>query len=105
MDVEILETCKKELKEFPDEILEDFLDAVAKLREGINLSMPLSKKMPSIGPQVAELRFRDRAGIYRVIYFIKKKDAIYMVHAFSKKTQKTPKKDLDLAIKRIRRLK
>jgi phage-related protein len=104
VEVEILETCKKELRTFPEEILEDFLDAVAKLKDGISLSMPLSRKMPSIGPLVAELRFRDRAGIYRVIYFIKKRDAIYMVHAFSKKTQKTPKKNLDLASKRIRRL-
>ncbi|MBT3234363.1 MAG: type II toxin-antitoxin system RelE/ParE family toxin [Bdellovibrionales bacterium] len=104
MDIEILETCKKELRRFPSEIIEDFVDAVAKLKEGLSLAMPLSRKMPSIGPQVYELRFRDMLGAYRVIYFIKKRDAIYMVHAFTKKSQKTPQKNLDLAQKRVRRI-
>ena len=104
MDVEILETCKKELKEFPSEVRESFLDAVAKIKEGLNLSMPLSRKMHSLGPQVHELRLKDKSGVYRVIYFVRKKDAIYMVHAFKKKTQKTPQKNLNLAMKRIKRL-
>ena len=104
MDVEVLDTCKKELRDFPKEVLIDFLDAVARLSEGIVLTMPLSRKMPTIGKQVYELRLKDSSGIYRVIYFIKKKDAIYMVHAFVKKDQKTPKKSLDLAKKRIGKL-
>lgn len=53
--------------------------------------MPLSKRLSSLGPHVYELRLKDKVGIYRVIYFIRKKDAIYMVHAFTKKNQKTPK--------------
>ena len=104
LDVVILEVCTKELREFPEEIRLDFLDAEAKLRAGQKLSMPLSRPMPEIGPQVHELRFKDRAGIYRIIYVIKKKDAIYMVHAFTKKTTKTPNKNIELAKKRIRRL-
>ena len=66
--------------------------------------MPLSKTMPSIGNNVHELRLRDKSGIYRVFYVIKKKDAIYIVHAFHKKTQKAPKKNIKLVKKRIRRL-
>jgi phage-related protein len=104
MRVVVLEVCKKEMMNFPEEILEDFVDTVALLNEGINLSMPLSKAMPSIGNNVHELRFKDKSGIYRVFYIIKKKDAIYAVHAFQKKTQKTPQKNIDLAKKRIRRL-
>ena len=104
MEVEILDVCKKELRKFPDEIIAEFIDAVAKLEIGLNLSMPLSKQMPSIGKQVHELRLKDKDGIYRVIYFIKKKESIYMVHAFAKKSQKTPKKNIDLAVKRIKRL-
>ena len=105
MDVEILDVCKKELRGFPKEVLEDFLDAVAKLRRGLTLSMPLSRKMNSLGAQVYELRLKDKTGIYRVIYFVKKKEAIYMVHAFKKKSQKTPERNLNLAVKRIKRLK
>ena len=105
LDVVILDVCNKELRSFPKEVLEDFLDAVAKLRLGQNLSLPLSRPMPDSGKGVHELRFKDRAGIYRVFYFIKKKEAIYVVHAFQKKTQKTPRKILDLVKKRVRRLK
>lgn len=104
MNVIVLDVRKKEMANFPEEVLEDFVDAVALLGEGPNLSMPLSKAMPSIGNNVHELRFKDKSGIYRVFYVIKKKDAIYAVHAFQKKTQKTPKKNSELAKKRIRRL-
>jgi len=51
------------------------------------------------------LRVRDSSGMYRVIYVVKKKDAIYLIHGFKKKTQKTAKKNLDLTNKRIKRLK
>lgn len=104
MKVVVLDVCKKEMTNFPEEILGEFVDAVALLNEGIILNMPLSKAMPSIGKNVHELRLKDKDGIYRIFYVIKKKDAIYAVHAFQKKTQKTPKKNIDLVKKRIRRL-
>ncbi|MBL6991094.1 MAG: type II toxin-antitoxin system RelE/ParE family toxin [Bacteriovoracaceae bacterium] len=104
MDIVILDTCKKELKDFSENIISDFLDALAKLKNGVNLSMPLSRKMEGLEGNVHELRLKDSSGIYRVIYLIIKKDAIYIVHAFKKKTNKTPKKNLDLVRKRIRRL-
>ncbi len=104
MDIFILKTCRKELSSFPLEVMEDFTDAVAKLAIGLRLKMPLSKEMPSIARGVHELRIKDRSGQYRIIYLIKKKDAIYIVHAFHKKTKKTPKKNINLALKRIRRL-
>lgn len=104
LDVVILEVCTKDIREFPEEIRMDFLDAEAKLRAGQKLSLPLTRPMPEIGPQVHELRLKGRAGIYRVIYVIRKKDAIYMVHAFTKQTAKTPGKNIELAKKRIRRL-
>ena len=104
MKVVILDVCQKEMLNFPKEVLGDFADAVTLLREGMILSMPLSRAMPSIGHNVYELRFRDKSGIFRVFYVIKKKDAIYAVHAFQKKTQKTPKKNIELVKKRLRRL-
>lgn len=104
MKVIVLDVCQKELTKFPKEILEDFVDAVAKLSQGLQLSMPLSKPMPIIGKNVHELRFRDKSGSYRILYLIRKKDAIYMIHAFHKKAQQTPKTNIDLTKKRIRRI-
>jgi phage-related protein len=62
------------------------------------------KPMPAIGRGVREIRIRDAAGAFRVIYLAKLTDAIYVLHCFQKKTQKTAKGDLDLAAKRYRDL-
>ena len=88
----------------PDGIRDDFFDATQRLAEGDSLAMPVSKSLGSIHPGLNELRFRDRSGAYRVIYYIKKKDGIYMLHAFKKKTQKTPQKELRTALKRLKEL-
>lgn len=62
------------------------------------------KPMPSVGQGVQEIRVRDAAGIFRVIYVAKFADAIYVLHCFQKKTQKTSKMDLELAAQRYREL-
>lgn len=62
------------------------------------------KPMPTIGQGVAEIRIRDAAGAFRVIYVAKFADAVYVLHCFQKKSQKTGKTDLDLAERRYREL-
>jgi len=60
------------------------------------------KPMADIGPGACEIRVRDSTGAYRVIYVAKFKDAVYVLHAFQKKSQKTTRADLDLAKQRYR---
>lgn len=62
------------------------------------------KSMPIIGQGVREIRIRDVAGAFRIIYVAKFANAIYVLHCFQKKTQKTSKVDLNLAEKRYRDL-
>lgn len=62
------------------------------------------KPMNTIGQGVREIRIRDESGSFRVIYVAKFADAVYVLHCFQKKTQKTSKADLDLAAKRYRDL-
>ena len=62
------------------------------------------KPMPRIGSGVQEIRIRDSSGAYRVIYVAKFSTAIYVLHCFKKKTQKTSKSDVDLAESRYRDL-
>jgi len=59
--------------------------------------------MNTVGPGVQEFRIRDAAGAFRVIYTAKV-DAVYVLHCFQKKTPKTSKADIDLAVKRSRDL-
>ena len=60
------------------------------------------KPMPSIGPGTYEIRVRDETGAFRVIYVAKFKAAVYVLHAFQKKTRKTRKDDIELAARRYR---
>jgi len=62
------------------------------------------KPMNTVGQGVKEIRIRDAAGAFRVIFVAKFADAIYVLHCFQKKTEKTSKADLDLAAKRYRNL-
>ncbi|MBN8762412.1 MAG: hypothetical protein BGP20_13365 [Thiobacillus sp. 63-78] len=62
------------------------------------------KSMTTVGQGVREIRIRDEVGAYRVIYVAKFADAVYVLHCFQKKTQKTSKADIDLAAKRYRDL-
>lgn len=58
--------------------------------------------MPSIGPGVREIRIRQRSGAYRVIYLATRAEAVYVLHAFNKKTTRTNLADLRLAQERLR---
>jgi phage-related protein len=62
------------------------------------------KAMPTIGTGVREIRIRDATGAYRVIYVATFADAIHVLHAFQKKTQRTPRRDLELAAARLRKI-
>jgi len=62
------------------------------------------KPMPSVGPGVREVRVRDDTGAFRVVYTATRPEAVYVLHAFQKKTQQTAKRDLDLARARLKNL-
>lgn len=53
--------------------------------------------MPSVGRGVQEIRIRDDAGAFRVIYVARLKQAVYVLHCFQKKTQKTARMDIAIA--------
>ena len=61
-----------------------------------------SKPMPIIGPGAAEIRIHDAAGAFRVVYVAKFDDAVYVLHAFQRKTQQTSQADIDRARKRYK---
>ena len=61
------------------------------------------KPMPSVGIGVREIRVHAR-GEYRIIYVAKFSESIYVLHAFQKKTQRTPQRDISVARARFRAL-
>ena len=70
------------------------------LQGGMNLSMPQSRPMPSIGPRCHELRINDQDLTWRIVYRIDT-DAIVLLEVFSKKTNETPKNVSDVCKHRL----
>jgi phage-related protein len=61
------------------------------------------KPMPRVGSGVREIRIHAD-GEYRVLYLATRPEAVYVLHAFVKKRQGTPKLDVDLARARLKEL-
>lgn len=98
--VSFVGTAQKDLAGFPE---------AARRRAGHELFMvqvgrePSDfKPIPSVGPGAYEIRVRDDTGAFRVIYVAKFEHAVYVLHAFQKKTRETAKADIDLAARRYR---
>jgi phage-related protein len=80
------------LREFPEDIKQDAGYQLDKVQRG---EQPADfKPMPSIGRGVEEIRVWDDSGIYRVIYTAGLTDAVYVLHAFQKKTHAMSKRDI-----------
>ncbi len=72
------------------------------LEYGSNLGLPYTKSM---GDGLFELRLKGQEGIARVFYCTVINKQIIMLHSFIKKTDKIPKKELDIAVKRMKEVK
>jgi phage-related protein len=62
------------------------------------------KPMTTIGQGVREIRVRDESGAFRVIYVAKFPEAVFVLHCFEKKSQRTGRQDIALATRRYREL-
>lgn len=90
-----------DLRNFPDEVRRETGFQLDAIQRGL---MPTDfKPMLNVGAGCYEIRVHVQ-GEWRVIYVAKFNDAIYVLHAFQKKTQRTRKEDIDLAAKRYRQI-
>ena len=101
--VEFLGDSLARLREFPDDARSEAGFQLRRVQYGQD---PVDwKPMTTIGPGVREIRVREASGAFRVVYLASLPDRIAVLHAFQKKTQATPQRDIDLAAKRLRELK
>jgi len=97
------EHVKAQIEKWPSGIYADFLRlSLLMERYGADLRLPHSRAM---GKGLFELRCKGSEGIGRVFYCMMIGREIYILHSFIKKTQETPKKDLDTAHKRLKEIK
>ena len=91
-----------EIESWPVDVLADYARLVELLVEyGPSLRSPHSR---SLGEGLFELRPRSRTGIGRAFYCFMVGKRVTVLHAFIKKTQQTPDRELRLARKRLKEL-
>ena len=97
--VRFVGSALKSLREFPEQARRDVGRQLNRLQQG---KQPADfKPMPSIGRGVEEIRIFDEAGAFRIIYTARMRDAIYVLHAFQKKSAATSKLDIEIAQSRF----
>ena len=83
-----------DVREFPDNIKRELGFDLDLVQQGL---LPRDfKAMQNLGSGVMEIRVRDVSGAFRLVYVAKFANAIYCLHSFQKKTQKTSPKDLEI---------
>src|SRR4249920_3906500 len=97
----LLGTSRRDLRTFPD--LPRRLAGFQLRRVQQGLDPTDWKPMPTVGPGVREIRIHV-GGAHRVFYVATRAEAIYVLHAFEKKTQKTSAQDLRIGRDRFRAL-
>lgn len=90
------------LRDFPESARKEAGVQLHKVQLGMDPSD--WKPMTTVGSGVREVRIREDGGAFRVLYVTQIEDAVVVLHAFQKKTQRTEKRDLDLASGRLRQL-
>ena len=78
---------------------------ISELIEQVGLPNVREPHVRHVRGQIWEIRLRGKAGIARALYVTAKEQRVVIVRAFIKKTEKTPKSEIDLALQRTRELK
>ncbi|WAH58740.1 type II toxin-antitoxin system RelE/ParE family toxin [Pseudomonas silvicola] len=93
---------KNELRSFPPEALRAAGYQLDRVQRG---DLPLDwKPISTVGPGVHEIRITADDGAFRVFYLVNRPEAVYVLHAFNKTTQKTPKRAMEMARRRLKSL-
>jgi phage-related protein len=92
--VHFVGTSREDIRELPDSAQETAGFQLFKVQQGREADD--WKPMPTVGSGVHEIRVRDASGAYRVFYVAKFGEAVYVLHVFENRSQKTARTDLEL---------
>jgi phage-related protein len=96
-----LGSSREDIRAFPEDVRRLAGFQLRRLQQGLEPND--WRPMPTIGPGVEEIRIHMTRE-HRVVYIAKFTEVVYVVHAFEKRSRKTPKRDLDLARQRLQQL-
>ena len=95
-------SSQDDLRAFPEDVRRDAGYQLDKIQRG---GQPTDfKPMHTVGSGVYEIRVRGEAGQFRVFYVAKFEEAVYVLHAFQKQSQKTPRHEIKVAQDRYQAL-
>lgn len=98
----IYDPARNEISSWPVSIKKDLGAILTKLQKGDPVGYPDIDQMKSVSPGCAEIRLKDKEGIFRAFYVIETKYGILVFHGFKKKTRKTPQHEIETGRKRLR---
>jgi len=99
------DTAEDETYDLPDDILANLIHILDMIEEnGANLGLPYTRPMKG-HKGLFEIRVKASSGIGRSLFCYIKGNKVIILHSFVKKTQKTPKKAIDTALKRMKEVK
>ncbi|PCJ58905.1 MAG: hypothetical protein COA65_06950 [Rhodospirillaceae bacterium] len=101
--VEVTPDAQREIAALADDLQARFLH-VAEMLEELGPSRVNKPHVTKLRGKLWEMRMKGRDGIARAIYFAATGRRLVVVRAFVKKTQKTPNREIDLAIQRMKGL-
>ncbi len=95
-------SSRADLMDFPDIVQKKAGFQLDRVQRGLDPDD--WKPMTTIGSGVREIRITEESGAFRFIYVASFEEAVFVLHAFQKKTQRTSPRDIELASKRFKEL-
>ena len=88
----------EDVRAFPEDARRDAGHQLGRVQQGL---LPADwKPMTTVGPGVIKIRVHTRVE-HRVLYIAKFEEAVYVLHAFEKRTRQTPRPEIELARRRL----
>lgn len=101
ISVEIYEPVRKIIKSWPVVVRRELGATLLRLQRGEFVGMPDVRAMPAVAKGVFEIRMRIAGDAYRVFYITQTDKGLFVFHAFIKKSQQTPQKEIETALQRL----
>ena len=96
--VHFVGSSRDDLRELPEDARETAGYQLFKVQQG---KEPDDwKPMPAVGTGVQEIRVWEESGTYRILYLARFEEALYVLHVFEKRSQRTSQRDIQLAKER-----
>jgi phage-related protein len=95
------EDVKTSLDAFPLDIRASF-QRIVELIQSHGLERVREPYVKHLDGPLWEMRMKGRSGIARAVYVTAIGKRIVVVHVFTKKTQKTPRREIEIALKRTK---